>query len=394
MRKRKKRLEENGGKAYKKGKDTIKTRNKKKLLANTNWFKNRSKDDCKLKASMPQDQNANHSEKRKVKNIVRKEIKRKEFDKKDDMKFDKKNTTKAVVFVPFTEGSRLAKLLREAELKLEMLTGFRLKVVERAGTSLADKLHKSNPWSGTDCGRENCLLCETKAKTGKNTSQSCTRRSITYMTWCQTCFEMEVEKLEGTEVEKEEQKNAIKYHLYLGETSRSAFERGFEHKDGIRKLNKANHFLKHLVDKHREEDWEKVDMQMKVVKYHRSAFERQIYEAVLIQEYRHHHILNSKSEYNRAALPRIGIKMGDKEFKQHEKENIESLEKEEALEKEITKIKRAAILERRGHAESQPNKKKLRTEIDNQDVEPACNRAESSTPIIEEEVKNITVKKK
>ena len=36
MRKRKKRLEENGGKAYKKGKDTIKTRNKKKLLANTN----------------------------------------------------------------------------------------------------------------------------------------------------------------------------------------------------------------------------------------------------------------------------------------------------------------------------------------------------------------------
>ena len=56
------------------------------------------------------------------------------------------------------------------------------------------------------------------------------------------------------------------------------------------------------------------------------------------------------------------------------------------MERELTKIKRAAILERRGHSESQPNKKKLRIETDNQDVEPACNRTDNRTPIVDEEV--------
>ena len=49
---------------------------------------------------------------------------------------------KAVIFVPYTHGSFLAKKLREAEFKLEDLTGYRLKVVERAGTTL-EHIHVS-----------------------------------------------------------------------------------------------------------------------------------------------------------------------------------------------------------------------------------------------------------
>ena len=52
---------------------------------------------------------------------------------------------------------------------------------------------------------------------------------------------------------------------------------------------------------------------MKVITFHRSAFERQIQEAVLIQANIRHHILNSKSEYNQFALPRLGTKLGEKE---------------------------------------------------------------------------------
>ena len=38
----------------------------------------------------------------------------------------------------------------------------------------------------------------------------------------------------------------------------------------------------------------------------------QVY-SVLIQTNRNHNSLNSKSEYNRSALPRLGLKMGDQE---------------------------------------------------------------------------------
>ena len=51
----------------------------------------------------------------------------------------------AVMFVPYTIGSGLAKELREAEEMLYKLTGYRLKIVERSGTTLEMLLHKSDP---------------------------------------------------------------------------------------------------------------------------------------------------------------------------------------------------------------------------------------------------------
>ena len=55
---------------------------------------------------------------------------------------------------------------------------------------------------------------------------------------------------------------------------------------------------------------------MKVFKYHRTAFERQISESVKIQENMKHQMLNTKGEYNRCALPRLGLKMGTREYNQ------------------------------------------------------------------------------
>ena len=45
----------------------------------------------------------------------------------------------------FTPNGELAKDLRMAEVKLAKLTGYKLKVVERAGTRLEDLLTKSDP---------------------------------------------------------------------------------------------------------------------------------------------------------------------------------------------------------------------------------------------------------
>ena len=58
---------------------------------------------------------------------------------------------KAVISVPFTPNSALAKELREVEESMENLTGTRLKIVEKAGIQLKRILVKSNPWAVSDC---------------------------------------------------------------------------------------------------------------------------------------------------------------------------------------------------------------------------------------------------
>ena len=100
----------------------------------------------------------------------------------------KTNPVKAVMFCPYTWGGGLASKLREGEEQMEKLTGYRLKIVEQTGDKLLDLLQFSNPWRGKDCGRTDCWLCQTKAMTEKNLKQDCTRRSLMYETWCETCY--------------------------------------------------------------------------------------------------------------------------------------------------------------------------------------------------------------
>ena len=107
-----------------------------------------------------------------------------EMKKKDQRDAGKMGAeVKAVMFVPFTVGTKLAKNLRDAEEKLGSMTGYRLKLVEKAGDKLEDLLTKSNRWQGMDCGRQGCLLCETKQKTESNQSQDCHTRNLVNETW-------------------------------------------------------------------------------------------------------------------------------------------------------------------------------------------------------------------
>ena len=62
----------------------------------------------------------------------------------------------------------------------------------------------------------------------------------------------------------------------------------------------------------------------------------QIYEAVTIEENRHHNLLNSRSEFNRSAVPRLTCKLGNKSYKKYEQEVDRNMEKEEG---QITKIR-------------------------------------------------------
>ena len=73
--------------------------------------------------------------------------KRKRTDNNTTNKGNSKDKIKAVMFIPYTKHSELAQRMRESEDKMESMTGYRLKIVERGGSKLVDMLHKSNPWA-------------------------------------------------------------------------------------------------------------------------------------------------------------------------------------------------------------------------------------------------------
>ena len=75
-------------------------------------------------------------------------------------------------------------------------------------------------------------------------------------------------------------------------------------------LEFARHMLKYHLDKHKDEKIDNTKFGMKILKVARTAFERQGDESVLIQiEKQDDFTLNSKSEYNRCALPRQTAKV-------------------------------------------------------------------------------------
>ena len=76
---------------------------------------------------------------------------------------------------------------------------------------------------------------------------------------------------------------AVQLHKYIGETARSSHERGLEHWGDAMSLNPKSHILKHFAEHHMGERIEEIKFNMKVIKYTRTAFKRQIYESVQIQ---------------------------------------------------------------------------------------------------------------
>ena len=120
---------------------------------------------------------------------------------------------------------------------------------------------------------------------------------------------------------KEARKREVPLYKYIGESSRSIYERGLEHLRDMEELKADSHMLKHYFAKLTEEELEDKEFGVRIIKQATSAFNRQISESVNIQNHaRKHHILNSKSQYNRCALPRLSAKLGEA--------SVESIEKE------------------------------------------------------------------
>ena len=93
----------------------------------------------------------------------------------------------------------------------------------------------------------------------------------------------------------------IKSH-YLGETHRTIFDRMAEHFSKYQSRHKDSAMVKHWKNFHGEE--QAPSFSVKVVSKHRSATERQISEALLIEDGVFDNLLNSKTEWGGNRIPR------------------------------------------------------------------------------------------
>ena len=120
--------------------------------------------------------------------------------------------------------------------------------------------------------------------------------------------------------------------VYVGESSRTIFERSREHWNDWRSRSDKSHILKHQDDAH--EGNQEPRFMMRTVRFYRSALSRQVGEAVRIMlRGGAGSILNSKSEFDRCKIPRLILEEQDEE-EIRKAENQELERDREALEEQ------------------------------------------------------------
>ena len=70
--------------------------------------------------------------------------------------------------------------------------------------------------------------------------------------------------------------------FYFGESFRDAFTSRSEHLSDYHDAEEDSHLLKHLSEKHPDSTQKEIKFVMSVVKQHKTSFDRQIFELVLI----------------------------------------------------------------------------------------------------------------
>ena len=135
---------------------------------------------------------------------------------------------------------------------------------------------------------------------GEEELPPCTKQSLVYENICVECNPGARGK-----IEQEELKTDIPT-VYIGETSRSIFERSKEHWEGARKGCGKNHMVKHQIMEHGGE--QEPNFHMKVRGFFKTALARQVAEAVLIRRRGGEGaILNSRGEFSRSHIPRLQV---------------------------------------------------------------------------------------
>ena len=222
---------------------SLSKRHKKKLLEKANWYNKR----------------------RRSKGAIQKEIR-------------EQPVPKSILLVEHTKGGELATRLRELMRRLTPIIGFSMKIVERAGNSLRSSFLLASLWDDIKCERADCVPCEQ----GGEKLQPCYMSSVLFENVCKTCNQ-------EADLSKEQPELRT---VYVGESSRSMYERMKEHWGAWRNKKEDSHMFIH----HQNEGAEQPTFQVRAVKFYKSALTWQIGEDI---------ILISKCEFDRCKIPRL-----------------------------------------------------------------------------------------
>ena len=206
--------------------------------------------------------------------------------------------------------------------RLTPILGFRVKIVERTGSTLKSHFPQSSLWDGAPCGREGCITCTQ----GAEMLPPCTRKSLVYENVCSLCNKGAGAKGELKDVDP------LIPSIYVGETSRTIQERAREHwaaTKGSKKDLEGSHMAKHMQQYH---EGREPQFMMRVVEFHRSALSRQTGEAVrIMRRGGAGSVLNSRAEFNRCYIPRLKVEEQDKIKEMEQLEMLETQEVGRAL---------------------------------------------------------------
>ena len=167
---------------------------------------------------------------------------------------DIKGEYKSVLFVQPTKGSVLKHKYEEVIGKSKCS----VRVIERAGRSVIQKIQRSYPFVKKKCDYNDCFVCMSEGK------GNCQRENVNYEVECTR---------EGCE------------YRYQGESARNSYCRGREHLKGLEKRDADSVFVEHIRNVHNN-DFQTNErcygFKMSVRATHRNAMERQITEAIRI----------------------------------------------------------------------------------------------------------------
>ena len=157
--------------------------------------------------------------------------------------------------------------------------------MSRSGTKLINLIQKRDPFD-SQCNGKNCKPCEDKVS---NKSSNCRTQNITYSATCKLC-------------EKEG-----KSKIYYGETCRNLNLRSEEHYKDYKNKSKHSWMLKHMQNEHTSLDSEECGFRWKVMAKFKKPMQRQLSEAINIENAKGNEIMNLKNEYFKNNIKGINL---------------------------------------------------------------------------------------
>ena len=196
----------------------------------------------------------------------------------------------SVMFVDATPDDKLLKTLQNIEYKFKISENDRIKFVSKSGIKLKSLLQRKDPFD-SKCNTVNCKPCE---NVSKGSLSKCREMNVTYKAQCKICEERGKER------------------VYYGETCRNLNIRSKEHYKDCENKSKQSWMYKHIENEHRNLNGKECDFKWTVLNRFKKPMQRQLSEAINIDNTNSTQLLNLKNEYFKANIK--GIDLHNKQF--------------------------------------------------------------------------------